>query len=125
MSRAALAGAALALAALPLLAGPGSAGVVEIHSSVDRGCCTISNSSTLQSDPGDRVTVERVWNDVPEKTGDRLGPDPFALKEIGGPAVNFDAVSSVATPEPSVLTRLLMIFGDLRNTIFRSPAAGP
>ncbi len=46
-------------------------------------------------------------------------------KGIGGPAVNFDAVGSIATPEPSLLTRLLMIFADLRNTIFRSPAAGP
>ena len=124
--RAALAGAALALGALPILAEPGSAAIVEIHSPLDPECCSNSDGSMLQSDPaGGRATVDKVSSDGPEETGGRLGPDPFALKEIGGSAGNFDAVSSVATPEPSVLTRLLMIFADLRATVFRSPAAGP
>ena len=124
--RAALAGAALALGALPILAEPGSAAIVEIHSPIDPECCSNSDGSMLQSDPaGGRVTVDKVSSDGPEETGGRLGPDPFALNEIGGSAGNFDAVSSVATPEPSVLTRLLMIFADLRATVFRSPAAGP
>ena len=124
--RAAFAGAALALGALPLLAEPGSAAIVEIHSPLDPECCSNSDGSMLQSDPaGGRVTVDRVWSDGAEETGDRLGPDAFALKEIGGSAGNFDAVSSVATPEPSILTRLLLIFADLRSTVFRSPAAGP
>jgi hypothetical protein len=127
MSRgAAFAGAALALAALPLLAEPGSAAIVEIHSPLDPEWISNSDGSMLQSDPADgRVTVDKVSSDGPVGTGDRLRPDPFALKEIGGSAGNFDAVSSVATPEPSVLTRLLLIFADLRATVFRSPAAGP
>jgi hypothetical protein len=124
--RAALAGAALALGALPILAERGSAAIVEIHSPLDPECCSNSDGSMLQSDPaGSRVTVDKVSSDGPVGTGDRLGPDAFALKEIGGSAGNFDVVSSVATPEPSVLTRLLMIFADLRATVFRSPAAGP
>jgi hypothetical protein len=123
--RAAIASAALGLGALPLLAEPGSAAIVEIHSPLDPEWISNSDGSILQSDPaGDRVTVDRVGSYGPE-TGGRLRPDAFALKEIGGAAVNFDAVSSVATPEPSVLTRLLMIFADLRATVFRSPAAGP
>ena len=124
--RAAIAGAVLALGALPLLAQPGSAAIVEIHSPLDPECCSNSGGSMQQRDPaGGRVTVDRVWSDGPEETGDRLRPDAFALKEIGGSAGNFDAVSSVATPKPLVLSRLLMIFADLRNTVFRSPAAGP
>jgi hypothetical protein len=124
--RAAFACAALALGALPLLAEPGSAAIVEIHSPLGPECCLNSDGSMLQSDPaGDRATVDKVSSDGPEETGGRLRPDPFALKEIGGSAGNLDAVSSVATPVPSVLTRLLMIFADLRATVFRSPAAGP
>ena len=136
--RAALAGAALVLGAF---VEPSSAGTVEIPSPLDPGCCTISDDSMLQSDPaGARVTVDKVWNDGAENTGDPLEPDwqekgapyrprepdAFALNETGGSGGNsLGAMSSVAAPEPSVLTRLLIIFADLRATVFRNPAPGP
>jgi hypothetical protein len=122
--RAALAGAALVLGAF---VEPSSAGTVEIPSPLDPGCCSISDDSMLQSDPtGARVTVDKVWNDGAENTGDPLEPDAFALNETGGSGGNsLGAMSSVAAPEPSVLTRLLIIFADLRATVFRNPAPGP
>ena len=122
--RAALAGAALVLGAF---VEPSSAGTVEIPSPVDPGCCSISDDSMLQSDPtGARVTVDEVWNDGSENTGDPLEPDAFAINETGGSGGNsLGAMSSVAAPEPSVLTRLLIIFADLRATVFRNPAPGP
>jgi hypothetical protein len=122
--RAALAGAALVLGAF---VEPSSAGTVEIPSPLDPGCCSISDDSMLQSDPaGARVTVDKVWNDRAENTGDPLEPDAFALNQTGGSGGNsLGAMSSVAAPEPSVLTRLLIIFADLRATVFRNPAPGP
>ena len=107
--RAALAGAALALGAFALTAGPGSAATVGILSLVDAGCCSISDGSMFQNDPtGGPVTVNEVWNDGSERAGDSLGPDAVAIKESGGVGDDTpDAVSSVAAPEPSVLTRLL------------------
>ena len=124
--RAAIAGAALALAALPLLAEPGSAAIVEIHSPLDPEWMFEFRWFDAAKRSGRRSRNGRQSRERRSRsTGDRLRPDAFALKEIGGSAGNFDAVSSVATPEPSVLTRLLMIFADLRATVFRSPAAGP
>jgi hypothetical protein len=125
--RAALAGAALALGAFDLIVEPISAGTVEIHSPLGPGCCSISDGSMLQSDPaGGLATVDKVWNDGAEKTDDPLALGAFAFKESGGSGGNsLDAVSSVAAPEPSVLTRLLIIFSDLRATVFRNPASGP
>ena len=122
--RAALAGAALVLGAF---VEPSSAGTVEIPSPLDPGCCSISDDSMLQSDPaGARVTVDKVWNDRADNTGDPLELDAFALNETGGSGGNsLGAMSSVAAPEPSVLTRLLIIFADLRATVFRNPAPGP
>ena len=122
--RAALAGAAWVLGAF---VEPSSAGTVEIPSPLDPGCCSISDDSMLQSDPaGARVTVDKVWNDRADNTGDPLELDAFALNETGGSGGNsLGAMSSVAAPEPSVLTRLLIIFADLRATVFRNPAPGP
>ena len=125
--RAALAGAALALGAFALTAGPGSAATVGLLPLVDVGCCSISDGSKFQNDPtGGPVTVNEVGNDGSERAGDSLGPDAVAIKESGGAGDDTpDGVSSVAAPEPSVLTRVLMIFADLRATVFGSPYAAP
>jgi hypothetical protein len=124
--RAALGGAALALGALALITGPGSATTVEILSPAGMGCCAILDGSKIQNDPaGDPITNE-AGNDGSEGAGDSLGPDAVALKESSGfDDTSPDAVNSVAAPEPSVLTRLLMIFADLRGTVFGGPASGP
>jgi hypothetical protein len=117
--RAALIGAALALGACAPVAGPSSADTVEILSSVDAGCCSTSDGSKVQNDPGggDPVTANEAAEDVSEKAGDSLGPHAVALKVSGGlDGISPDAVSSAPAPEPSVLTRLLMIFVDLRTT---------
>jgi hypothetical protein len=125
--RAALAGAALALGAFALTAGLGSAATVGILPPVDAGCCSISDGSKFQNDPtGGPVTVNEVGNDGSERAGDSLGPDAVAIKESGGVGDDTpDGVSSVAAPEPSVLTRVLMIFADLRATVFGGPYAAP
>jgi hypothetical protein len=121
--RAALAGAALALGAFGLTAGPGSAATVGILPLVDVGCCSISDGSKSQNDPtGGPVTVNEVGNDGPERADDSLGPDAVAIKESGGVGDDTaDGLSSVAAPEPSVLTRVLMIFADLRATVLGGP----
>jgi len=146
--RAALASAALAAGGLGLIAGPSSAATVRILSFIDPNCCSISDGSKLQadsdgtekgeaimqttnansilslndqeSDPGDPISVNDVANDGSERAGDFLGPDAVAIKEIGGLGDNIpEGVSSVAAPEPSVLTKVLMIFADLRFTLIR------
>jgi len=125
--RAALAGAALALGAFALTAGLGSAATVGILPLVDVGCCSISDGSKFQNDPtGGPATVNEVGSDGSERAGDSLGPDAVAIKESGGVGDDTpDGVSSVAAPEPSVLTRVLMIFADLRATVFGSPYPAP
>lgn len=143
--KAALAGAALAAAASALVAEPSSAATIEILSLVDAGCCSVSDGSKLQTDPagteagaaqqrlnedqapslagglgeaGDPITVNEVGRDGSEKAGDSLGPDAVALKVSAGlDDISPDAVSSVTAPEPSVLTRVLMTFADLRAAV--------
>ena len=80
-----------------------------------------------ENDPtGDPVTVNEVGNDGSERAGDSLGPDAVAIKESGGVGDDTpDGVSSVAAPEPSVLTTVLMIFADLRATVFGGPYLAP
>jgi hypothetical protein len=147
--RAALAGAALAAGASALITVPASADTIEILSFLDAGCCSVSDGSKLQNgtvegDPagapqrptgeqvpalddrrgeaGEPATVSEVVDDRFERAGDSLGPDAVALK-VSNEAANDspDGVSSVAAPEPSVLTRLLLIFADLRATVLRGP----
>jgi hypothetical protein len=134
------------------IAGPGSAATVGILDFVDADCCSISNSSKIQSDPietaktplladlqrsegepiaapgdgpgesSDPITVNEVANDGSERAGDSLEPVAMALKD-GGELDDSspDAVSSVVAAEPSVLTRLLLVFADLRATVFGGP----
>jgi len=131
--RAALVGAALALGAFALIAGPSSAATVGILSLVDAGCCSIPDGSKLQDNPtatageaGDPVTVNDPWNDGSERPGDSLGPDAAADTARAGLDANSpDVVSSVAAPESSLLTRVLMMFADLRSTVLGGPASGP
>ena len=125
--RAALAGAALAAGALALIAGPGSAATVEILSFADAGCCSISDGSNLEIDPAsDPAPVKEVANGEFERAADSLGPEAIAIKESGRAGDDIpDGVSSVAAEEPSVLTRVLMIFADLRATVFGNPPPGP
>ncbi len=145
--KAALAGAALAAAASALVAEPSSAATIEILSLVDAGCCSVSDGSKLQTDPAgteagaaqqrlnedqvsldggrgeadDPITANEVGRDRSEKAGDSLGPDAVALKVSAGlDDISPDAVSSVTAPEPSVLTRVLMTFADLRAAVLGS-----
>jgi hypothetical protein len=138
---AALAGA-LAAGVCALIAGPGLAGTVEILAS-DPACCSISGGLNPQdqsagtakgespagdwpSESGDAGLANEVASGGSERAGDSLGPDAVAIKESGGAGDDPpDGVSSVAGPEPSVLTRVLMIFADLRATVFGSPYAAP
>jgi hypothetical protein len=124
--RAALAGAALAAGALALIAGPGSAATVEILSLAD-ACCSISDGSNLEIDPaGDPAAVKEVANGEFERAADSLGPEAIAIKERGRVGDDIpDGVSSVAAEQPSVLSRVLMIFADLRATVFGNPPPGP
>lgn len=148
--RAALTGAALA-GVCALIAGPSPADTVGIPSLIDAGCCSTSNGSKLQNDPagteieaiaipqtsngepipslddrrsesGDPATVNDVANGGSEAAGDLPGPDAVAVNEsVGFDENSPDAVSSVAAPELSALTRLLMVFADLRATLFGGP----
>jgi hypothetical protein len=147
--RAALSGTLAA--ACVLMAGPGSAATVEILAFADAGCCSISSGSKLENDAagtagGEPVAVLQRSNGEPistledrpsefddpervnepasgsERAGDLLGPEAMALKDSGELGDNSpDAESSVAGPEPSVLTRLLMIFADLRTSVYGGP----
>jgi hypothetical protein len=147
--RAALAGALAAACAL--MAGPASAATVGVLAFVDPGCCAIANGSKLQNDPagtagGEPVAVLQRSNGDPipslddrpsqfddpetvgeaanrsERAGDSFDPEAMAIKDSGELDDNSsDAVSSVAAPEPSVLTRLLMMFADLRVSVFGGP----
>jgi hypothetical protein len=75
-----------------------------------------------RSEPRDPVTVTAISNDGSESAGDSLGPDAVSLEESGGSDDNApDGASSVAAAEPSVLSRVLMIFADLRATVVRGP----
>jgi len=75
-----------------------------------------------QSEPGNPAAVNEVLNDGSERAGDSLGPDAVALEGSGGLDDNTpDGVSSMANPEPSVLTRVLLMFADLRATVTRGP----
>ncbi len=146
--RAALAGALAALACA-LTGGPCSAATVGIVAFADPpNCCSIADGSKLQTEPAGRepvaalrksaeepipYPVERLSQfDDPEtlnelasgseRAGDSLGPEAMALKDGGELGDNSpDTVSSVADLQPSILTRLLVAFADLRATIFRSP----
>jgi hypothetical protein len=129
--RAALLGAALAGGAFALIAGPSSAGTIEILSLVDPGCCSVPDGPNLQIDSngaakdeafavrqrsnGEPVPSLDISNDGSERAGDPLGPDAVSLKESGRSDDNTpDGASSMAAAEPSVLTRMLMIFADQR-----------
>ena len=63
-------------------------------------------------------------SDHPEGGADSLAlggssaSDPMALRSGGETP---DAVGSIAGPEPSTLTRLLIVFSDLRAQIFGGP----
>jgi hypothetical protein len=75
-----------------------------------------------QSEPGDPVTVNDLSNDGSASARDSLRPGAVSLEESGGSDDNApDGASSVAAAEPSVLSRVLMIFADLRATVVRGP----
>jgi hypothetical protein len=75
-----------------------------------------------QSEPGDPGTVNDLSNDGSASARDSLRPDAVSLEESGGSDDNApDGASSVAAAEPSVLSRMLMLFADLRATVVRGP----
>jgi hypothetical protein len=146
--RAALPGALAALACA-LMNEPGSAatvGILAFASPAD--CCSIAVDSKLGTVPAagepaailrrsdaeaipslegrssefdDPETLNEAANGS-ERAGDSLGPEAMALKDGGELGDNSpDAVSSVAGPQPSILTRVLLAFADLRATVFGGP----
>ena len=68
------------------------------------------------------LILNEVAEDGSEKAGDSPGPGAASPREATELEDNSpDAVSALADPEPSFLTRLLMLFAELRVTIFGRP----
>jgi hypothetical protein len=140
--KAAIAGAALAAGAYAGPAGPGWSETIKIASHVDGGCCLNSSGSDPEHDPGptgkalsgvsvtvDDAGVDRLaTSDHSEGDADSLalgassGSDAMASGRGGEAGDNAPAaVGSIADPEPSTLTRLLIVLSDLRAQIFGGP----
>jgi hypothetical protein len=129
--KAAFSGAALAAAAYAITPGASRSETVTIPSA----------GSDLQADPaptgkgsGVPATANEAGFDRPATSdhpeggvdslaiGPSSAPDAMAPSSGGESGDNApDAVSSVADPEPSTLTRLLIVFSDLRAQIFGGP----
>jgi hypothetical protein len=138
--KATLAGAALAAGASALAPRAGWPATITIPSHIDGGCCSISAGSDLQDDPAGKgesgvpITVNEAGSDWLATRGRReggadllaigasSGPDAAALGSVAETGDNGpDAVASVADPEPSTLTKLLIAFSDLRSRVFGGP----
>jgi hypothetical protein len=135
--KAAIAGAALA-GMCAVAPGVGWSETIKIPSHVDGGCCLISAGSELQADlaatgKGEMGIPAAGFDrpgagDHPEGDADSLpvaaafGPDAVSPRSGGRSGDNAPAtVGAVADPEPSTLTRLLIVFGDLREQLFGGP----
>ena len=121
--KAAIAAAALVVAVYAVTPGASWSDTITIPSHVDGG--TGSDVSATVNEAGfDRpATSER-----PEGGADSLAlggssaSDPMALRSGGESRDNAPAaVGSIVAPEPSILTRLLIIFSDLRAQVVGGP----
>jgi hypothetical protein len=131
------AGAALAVGLFVAIPGASWSETVKIPSHADGGCCLISPGSDLQADPaptgkaesGVTAIVDESGVDRPATSdhtegdaeslaiGDAPGADATAAKSDNAPV----AMGSVANPESSTLTRLLLTVSDLRDWLFGGP----
>ena len=121
--KAAFSAAALVAAAYAVTLGAGWSETITIPSHVDGG--TGSDVPATVNEAGfDRPAT----SDHPEDGADSLalgGPsasDPMAPRSGGESGDNAPtAVGSIADSEPSILTRLLLVFSDLRAQVFGGP----
>jgi hypothetical protein len=121
--KATLAGAALAAGASVVIAGASWSATITIPSHID-GCCESGIPIFVAEAGFDPLAT----SDHPEDGADLLaiggssGPDAVALGSGGETGNNgLDAPASMADPEPSALTRLLIAFSDLRERVFGGP----
>ena len=115
--------AALAAAAYALTLGASSSDTIAIPSQVDGGKAS-GVPATVNETGFDRPAT----SDHPEGGADSLAlggssaSDPMALRSGGESDDNPPAaVGSIADSEPSILTRLLIVFSDLRAQVFGGP----
>jgi hypothetical protein len=115
--------AALAAAAYALTLGASSSDTIASPSQVDGGKAS-GVPATVNETGFDRPAT----SDHPEGGADSLAlggssaSDPMALRSGGESGDNApDAMGSLAAPESSTLTRLLIIFSDLRARILGGP----
>jgi hypothetical protein len=106
------AGAALAAGLFVAIPGASRSETIKIPSHADGGCCLISPGSDLQADPAPTGKSESGVS----ATVDEAGVDRPAASD-NAPV----AVGSVANPESSTLTRLLLAVSDLRDWLFGGP----
>ena len=115
--------AALVVSTFAVTLGAGWAETIAIPSHVDGG-----KGSDVPATVNDAGFDRPATSDHPEGGADSLAlggssaSDPMALRSGGEAGDNAPAaVGSVADPEPSTLTRLLIVFSDLRAKIFGGP----
>ena len=118
--KAAFSAAALGAAAYAVTLGASWSETIAIPSQVDGGKAS-GVPATVNETGFDRPAT----SDHPEGGADSLAlggssaSDPMALRSGGESGDNApDAIGSLAAPEPSTLTRLLIVFSDLRAQVF-------
>jgi hypothetical protein len=138
--KAALASATLALGVCAIAPEAGWSETISILSHGGGDCCSISAPLDPQQDPAPTDKAETVVSRAADDAADRPGPsnhaggdgdslaassaaDATALAsgaESGGGAPAAIG-STIADPDPSLLTRLFMVLDDLRAQIFGTP----
>ena len=121
--KAAIAAAALVAAAYLVPLGASWSETITFPSHVDGG-----KGSDVPATVNEAGFDRPATSDHPEGGADSLAlggssaSDPMALRSGGESGDNApDAIGSLAAPEPSTLTRLLIVFSDLRAQIFGGP----
>ena len=119
----ALSAAALVAAAFAVTPGASWSETISIPSYVDGG--TGSTVPAAVNDAGfDRPATSSHSEDGRDSLalGGYAASDPMALRSAGESGDNAPAaVGSIADPQPSTLTRLLIIFSDLRAQVLGGP----
>ena len=118
--KAAFSAAALGAAAYAVTLGASCSETIAIPSQVDGG-----KGSDVPAKVNEAGFDRPATSDHPEGGADSLAlggssaSDPMALRSGGESGDNApDAIGSLAAPEPSTLTRLLIVFSDLRAQVF-------
>ena len=118
--KAAFSAAALIVAAYVVTLGASRPETIAIPSQVDGG-----KGSDVPAKVNEAGFDRPATSDHPEGGADSLAlggssaSDPMALRSGGESGDDApDAIGSLAAPEPSTLTRLLIVFSDLRAQVF-------